>query len=350
MQCSNNLKQLALACHNRHDVTETFPAALLQPEFAVENNRSKNWTADCRQGNLTNLTHQAGYTLPLLPFIEQTAPYSEISDIITRGYANSTPAPALTNTPTGEDNIGSQVVTGDWLPWNNGVNNFFTRVRISGFVCPSDGERDGILNQSARINYRCSRGDHWIGWDQDSTNRGIFGKGSQFVCSMGGIPDGTSNTILLSEGVIAPNGSTRRAKGGIAMAVSPRTPAACRAKLGADSTLTDPWAGTTIFGFRWGHGRPNFTTFFTVMPPNTLSCSWDALTAGNSEANTLANAASYHTGGVNAALADGSVRFISDTINVENTDTVAGPNPSGPSAYGVWGALGTRDGGESRGL
>ena len=349
MTCSNHLKQLSLACHNMHDSAKHFPSAVFQKEWSADWNIAKGWAIDRRSGNLTNLTAQGGYTIPLMPFIEATPPYDELMAAVRKSYDEST--------KDVEANLD-----GGFLPWNvNNANNFFCRVRLSTLTCPSDGERNSAADQSGRINYRCCRGDQWNGWDTNNTsNRGIFGKGTQFVCDVAGIPDGTSNTIMLSEGVIAPpNGAVTTSRGGIAMAVTSRRPSDCRAKLLADRKLQDPWIGenndtsNTLYGHRWGHGRPNFTIFSTVMPPNTLSCSWDAVRAGNSEANTLANAASYHSGGVNAALADASVRFITDSVSVENTDTAindAYNQSMDPSAFGVWGALGTRRGGESKGL
>jgi prepilin-type processing-associated H-X9-DG protein len=55
-------------------------------------------------------------------------------------------------------------------------------------------------------------------------------------------------------------------------------------------------------------------------------------------------AGSRHTGGVNSCFADGSVRFISDSIDAGNQGLVE--NVAGLSPYGVWGALGSRSGGE----
>jgi hypothetical protein len=52
-----------------------------------------------------------------------------------------------------------------------------------------------------------------------------------------------------------------------------------------------------------------------------------------------------HTGGVNIVSMDGSVRFISDGIDTGNTAAI-NTAPTGPSLYGVWGALGTISGGE----
>ncbi len=59
----------------------------------------------------------------------------------------------------------------------------------------------------------------------------------------------------------------------------------------------------------------------------------------------ICSAQSYHPGGVNVVMADGSIHFISETID---TGDLTAPQPiSGqPSPYGVWGALGSRDGGE----
>ncbi|MGL6193953.1 MAG: H-X9-DG-CTERM domain-containing protein [Thermoguttaceae bacterium] len=74
--------------------------------------------------------------------------------------------------------------------------------------------------------------------------------------------------------------------------------------------------------------------------------------------NALVSASSNHTGGVNLSMGDGSVRFMSETVSTGSPPdglTVVppgGPNNrymdyTGRSLYGVWGALGTRSGGES---
>ena len=56
------------------------------------------------------------------------------------------------------------------------------------------------------------------------------------------------------------------------------------------------------------------------------------------DAYTLTSATSYHQGGVNVSLADGSVRFVTNSINTGNSSS---PQvTTGPSPYGIWGAPG----------
>lgn len=57
------------------------------------------------------------------------------------------------------------------------------------------------------------------------------------------------------------------------------------------------------------------------------------------------SSSSFHPGGANALVLDGSVHFIPETINTGN---LAAPQvSSGASPYGVWGALGSMNGGEA---
>jgi prepilin-type processing-associated H-X9-DG protein len=86
----------------------------------------------------------------------------------------------------------------------------------------------------------------------------------------------------------------------------------------------------------------------------------DNATGGSSTNNGLVTATSEHSGGVNGLMGDGAVRFITETIEYGDLSIAPwAPGPadkhgirpqSGQSAYGVWGALGSKNGGESKQL
>ena len=90
---------------------------------------------------------------------------------------------------------------------------------------------------------------------------------------------------------------------------------------------------------RRGDSLVTFTGFTTIIPPNGPSCN-----AGGEDGEGAYTAGSFHPGIVQVALGDGSARSISETINAGTID--GGSRVSGQSNYGVWGALGTRAGGE----
>ncbi len=96
----------------------------------------------------------------------------------------------------------------------------------------------------------------------------------------------------------------------------------------------------------WALGQFHHSGFNTVLPPNGPGCA-TSTTRGSTR---MACAQSYHPGGVNVTMADGSARFISETIN---TGDLTAPQPiskNEPSPYGVWGALGSISGGEATSL
>jgi prepilin-type processing-associated H-X9-DG protein len=98
-------------------------------------------------------------------------------------------------------------------------------------------------------------------------------------------------------------------------------------------------------GTWWFRAAPVNVSFHTLLPPNGPTCvniTRDA--QGGSHA--MKSASSYHAGGVNACAADGSVKFISETINCGNLAT-AKIKASGASEFGIWGAFGSRNGRES---
>ena len=99
-------------------------------------------------------------------------------------------------------------------------------------------------------------------------------------------------------------------------------------------------------GYVYTDGQPERVGFHTILGPNQPSCGADGAT-GNVNADnphSILPPSSRHTGTVNAVMADGAVRTISENIDTGNL--AAGAPASGPSPYGVWGNIGSKDGGE----
>ena len=316
MQCTNNLKQLALALHNYHDVYGSFVYR-------------KGGTGGCGATDKCNRDRRSGW-VSLLPFFEQGAMWDQIK----AGTPTSNPP----RNPEGPHAWAS------WAPWNNAPDIL---------LCPSDG---GYPHKNGRFNsYAFSAGDQsnrvTQGIGSTREMRGIFTW--QRTASIAHLTDGTSNTVMLSERLCQQNTPFR--------AQAPRPASGVEHKLGVATrvsglrnspnlcyTVTDGKYfinGTPIqsrFGIAWQDGQPMYIAFNTILPPNAPACA-DGGNWGDST-HLVIPPASRHPGGVNAALADGSVRFISDTIDTGNLGV--GQPQSGPSKYGVWGALGSKSGGD----
>jgi prepilin-type processing-associated H-X9-DG protein len=186
--------------------------------------------------------------------------------------------------------------------------------------------------------------------------------------------DGTSNTLAASEACassVRNNGD--EVKGGIQTGYDYGTnPSFClNARDLSDRHLlqraqTGNWRAQL---FLLGTGDNRFTT---ILPPNSPSCYYrydpgsqmdmlmEMVRAPNYQ-HGIFTPTSNHSGGVNCTFLDGSVRFVSETVNAMNTG--ANPEtkqpwsyadfsmaPKGQSLHGVWGALGTPNGGESKTL
>lgn len=93
-------------------------------------------------------------------------------------------------------------------------------------------------------------------------------------------------------------------------------------------------------GRQWADGAPMYCGFTTVLPPNAPSCLATTSLFG------IFTPSSWHPGGVLGLMADGSVRFLSETIDTGTTTTTGVEVTTGNSQFGVWGAMGSKDGGE----
>lgn len=119
---------------------------------------------------------------------------------------------------------------------------------------------------------------------------------------------------------------------------NPLTPAECAATF----VRGVGYIGTKVAwsGLIWSDGGSAFSAINTCLPPNSPQCAYRSHTAQPG----FYTASSRHAGGVNVVMADGSVHFVSENIDAGNQG--ATPVTDGESPYGVWGKLGSKQGGE----
>jgi hypothetical protein len=239
---------------------------------------------------------------------------------------------------------------------NQGTNPWTSRQwwdqDIVAFQCPSDTLHD---RDRGKTSYVVNKGDRATELEnrEQERNRGVFGGQYGVGVRIRDIVDGTSNTIAISETrrSVAYGGDDLEVYGQARIntaGVEPN-PSLCIAAL--DPANKARFAagsnGERVRGDRWGDGRPAFTGFQTILPPNSPSC----IAGGNNEDpnNAIYSASSAHTGRVQVLMCDGTVRFVSENIDTGNITAVPPVRATTPSPYGVWGALGTRGCGETIG-
>lgn len=319
MQCSNNLKQLGLAAHNYESAYQRFPYRSGGTDGSNIGPRAGNWGL------------KSGF-IPLLSFIEGNNQFAQIEAGISGQGATIDAAP------------GGPSGTESFIPWN--VSPGFMK-------CPSDSQVSSYESGSTYSMCMGGNGTAIVGVVDGGKPSGVFGHGwyGRRHASHGSMSDGTSNTILFSERLVSTVPSSAQATVGMNQSVRFLTviaqvpdvqfrPQLCRTAANgqflAEGSVYQGGGGTL-----WHCGLPRFVGFNTILPPNAPSC---VGSIANGQPAILPPS-SNHTGGVNVAMADGSVQFIS--ANVDTGDlTVSALVATGRSPYGVWGALGTMNGGE----
>lgn len=319
MQCNNNLKQFGLALHNYEGTYKLLPP---RKGGSRGGGNTARWDG--------NYFRKSAF-IPLLGFLEQ----QPLADMVANGMTLSS---GIVIPPAGPAGWFGHA---EWLPY---------RTNVPGNFCPSDLNPRGTGN-SGHNSYAFSIGDSTgPNWNSDTwASRGVF---ANFAPSRGfrDITDGLSNTIGMSErpwpmgnyGITTAAGQKIPGVTAVEPAVT-TNPSSCLARAVGTQFLP----GTQIkarFGSLYSDGQAERVAFNTVLGPNKVSCVNDANVNADSAGGVL-NAGSYHPGGVNALFMDGSVKFVSDSINAGNP--ALPPVAGGISPYGVWGALGSIQGGES---
>ncbi len=317
MQCTNNLKQIALGCMNYESANGVFPPH----SMAVSTYQTVAYLP-------------YSWIPPLLQYTEQQPMFNAINFLMEPmhtgpgGFANTTASLAnlsLLACPT-ESNPRQ---LREW----NASGRFYGPTNYVGNM-----GGPGVLQVASGTIVPAKGADYGAGYPS-----GTFGP-----VTIASITDGTSNTALVSERLIGQNvvftRSSPNAKRGIFTPASgapvPGTAADAQAFVQACNNIP---GSQGVYAMRtpgqlWIATYPQwvvvngYTHFGT---PNQVSCYNPSDPAPNVSAPAyvgLAGSApptSNHPGGVNVAFADGSVKFIKDSINTQS-----------------WWALGSRAGGE----
>lgn len=282
-QCTNNLKNLGLAISSFETAHQGFPRVVTSLNPGVSKTNVSPYSMHCQ----------------LLPYLEATSLFNAINLGIIFGLDISFPTANLTISEAG----------------------------ISVFLCPSDPNASaGKLSYRANIMTGTTSGpsqnlllNNWTG---------PFGWDDYLPASM--ITDGLSNTLLLSEKKVG-GGSTsyQSSRDWIDLQRNIDTTTTQDEWLNICSSLDSSYLSgvQTNSGRNWMISGAIYSEFFMSATPNSVipDCGWKS-----SFGRGVFAARSYHPGGVNAVMADGSVHWFKSTISKE-----------------IWRAIGTRSGGET---
>lgn len=309
-QCSNNLKQLGLGIHNFHDTNNKFP-------YNFQLVGPNTWEA-----------LSAHYFI--LPFIEQKPLFDTFQ----------VPKTALPGQPAGAAPAGA---VGDGAMWSFDYNGPMN-VKVPGFLCPSAplGPRRGQSNggwDGPGCNYGWSTGSRvetvWAG----NNFNGLIAY--QHERGMKDATDGLSNTLLASE-MLSGTGIDTPAKypfnifytgsdGQFTAVVDKNFPTINELNTIGTAAL----AGTSKSnnGTLWAWYAAGQSTLNTAAPPN-----WKFPSAGGACCPGGAHdwgqgvlpPRSMHPGGVNCLLGDGSVRLVTNTVDLVTWQRVGARNDGLP--------------------
>ncbi len=306
-QCLTNVRQLGIAMHNRYSAMQRFPPGLVSQKYPQDPTHPYTfyrWSA---------LAH-------LLPFMEQ----DDVRRLLDLNLPLYMPGPGYPISAPNKAGIA--------------------RI-LSCFLCPSDvgqAVKDGF----GPTNYAVCAGSG-AGNGTPFKTDGIFYVNS--ATKIGDISDGTSHTVALAESVLGAD--TPMNSSGAFSSISPErsykfvlnfggppgvNDAQCGFVLNYNSTASN---GNDPRGFAWCSGEYRSAMYNHYYPPNASMC--DCITSITTDptpppAKPLLYAAygwraarSLHPGGVNTLFADGSARFVEETIDPK-----------------LWRAMSTRNGGD----
>ena len=325
IQCTNNLKQMALGFMNYESGNTCFPpTTILVPGGTTPATWAfqSSWSAFAREG----------------PFLEQSALFNSINfDFTYSDVSNAT----VSVTP----------LAFLYCPSDPGHHIDDTTLGGTGWATTSYGTCDGDWYVWSVI---------WPTVSVGPMNRSMFGPNYSRTVAM--VKDGLSNTLMVSEGLIGHGqyrgcgaGGTTPSDGLIGTYSYTNIPppggaslASLMSQLGSCKSSGIKMGGP-IGHTRWANGGVYYSGFTTALPPNAqtnyqsqaTNATFTPTNAGqvvpedwdwvdeNDGGDTYMSltASSNHSGGVNAAFGDGSVHFIKNSISPtvwRNLGTIAG--------------------------
>ncbi len=355
MSCSNNFKQIGLGMHNYHAAFNQLPKHGTGTPYRAGTDGEGATPAT---SSMSTDRLELSWLVPLTPYIEQQAVWEQIStplvdSVTTAMFPAMGPGPRRSIAHHG---------TARYAPW---------LTELSTLRCPSD---PGVgLPAQGRTNYIACVGDSMIEWhggindtggnfsatapqSRQASCRGVFIH--RYNSSFRDILDGLSNTIAAGE-VASDLGDndirTRAARsttgdtaavGGVLTCATYIDPLRPRFWQSAATFSQAAGPGTDAEqrrGFKWALSRSLWGMFTTISPPNSALC----MNTNNYNAGILPPS-SQHQGGCHILMADGAVKFITDSIEAGNQNSAAVGiaaaylTPGSQSPYGLWGSLGTR--------
>jgi len=291
MSCTNNLKQIGLALHNFHDSHKEFPVGSPSkscPGYPAIPAWQYRWSP----------------LAMLSPYMEQYNAYEALDmEMPLYGHTGVYRGPGYGVHPDNQGPVG---------------------ISIGFLFCPSD-RAEKVQPEYGATNYLACWGrslptpSGTALFDTD----GVFR--SDDPVRFADITDGTSNTAAFSESLLPPSGSGR-----FTLTDKTKDVAMVSFRSGVLSEQRCSPFGSRVSasrrGARWVDGFVLYSAYYHWQPPNSAVPDCGVVSPMRS---LWVAARSRHPGGVNVALCDGSVRFVSETVDLQ-----------------TWHALASRNGGE----
>ncbi|MDO5553839.1 MAG: DUF1559 domain-containing protein [Planctomycetia bacterium] len=280
MDCTNRMKQISLACHNYHDVQGAFPAGAMYPVNTDTNERI------C-------------WGISLLPYMEQQALFEQWTQANTDAKKQAVGATVVSAYICPSDDIPMKTVAERGTPWAHGK-----KLAVASYR--------GIAGKTNHPYHEGTPADERGNWTQTlyapklkMSWKGLF----HYVApagttmtnirkldneTMAAVLDGTSNTFAFSESHYPAN---------------------------AEASDLAGFKPVTFWAFSYGHYNLAQAMMDSSVVRHIESIQWKGYCGGSPTTYKIGHCmyafGSYHPSGGNFALADGSVRFVSDTFNYE---------------------------------